>query len=97
MSLSPLPQQPGEIHCRTLPDILREHDMPRVIDWLSLDVERAELEILDSQQRRSESLSFGGFKIPCWPHFLIVSFVQTDSDRALETYCVCTCSSVNII
>ena len=44
------PPQPGEIHCRTLPDILREHDMPRVIDWLSLDVERAELEILDSQQ-----------------------------------------------
>eukprot|EP00435_Cladocopium_sp_Y103_P032947 s874_g8.t1 len=37
-----------EIHCRTLPDILREHDMPRVIDWLSLDVEGAELEILES-------------------------------------------------
>ena len=56
--------QPGEIHCRTLPDILREHDMPRVIDWLSLDVERAELEILDSQLRlaqlRSEILlAFG--------------------------------------
>ena len=48
--------QPGEIHCRTLPDILREHDMPRVIDWLSLDVERAELEILDSQLRSAASI-----------------------------------------
>lgn len=108
MGLTP---QPGEIHCRTLPDILREHDMPRVIDWLSLDVERAELEVLDSQLRSAASignpfgfwahschssllsivhatLSFGGFKNPCWPYFLIPSFVHTDSNMALETYCV---------
>lgn len=39
---------PGKMQCRTLPDILKEHGAPHFMDWLSLDVERAEMEILDS-------------------------------------------------
>ena len=36
------------MHCQTLPKILKQHAAPQVIDWLSLDVERAELEVLET-------------------------------------------------
>ena len=34
------------MYCQTLPRILKSQEAPRLIDWLSLDVEGAELEIL---------------------------------------------------
>lgn len=37
---------PSLRNCTTLPKILKKHKAPRRIDWLSLDVEGAELEIL---------------------------------------------------
>ena len=42
----PCSEKSGQMHCQTLPKILKQHAAPQDIDWLSLDVERAELEVL---------------------------------------------------
>ncbi|CAE7481093.1 unnamed protein product [Symbiodinium sp. CCMP2592] len=36
-----------QMHCVALPDILKKHGAPSFIDWLSLDVEGAEMEVLE--------------------------------------------------
>ncbi|CAE7203679.1 unnamed protein product [Symbiodinium sp. KB8] len=46
-----------QMHCMTLPGILKKHGAPSFIDWLSLDVEGAEMEVLEAL------LSDGSFEI----------------------------------
>eukprot|EP00434_Breviolum_minutum_P025504 symbB.v1.2.022535.t1/scaffold2006.1/size92704/3 len=63
-----------QVHCQTLPKILKQHAAPQVIDWLSLDVERAELEVL-------ETLFEDGYF-----HFDVISMEAQTPEESLDRY-----------